>query len=71
MRTEEKQFTVSPQDLMALGLDEVAYIRTVVENGQKLFAVHAADGTRLGLMPTRETAVGAMLQNDLELVPLH
>ena len=71
MRTEEKQFAVTQQDLMALGLNEVAYIRPVVENGQKLFAVHGADGTRLGLMPTRETAVGAMLQNDLELVPLH
>lgn len=71
MRTEAKMFTVTPQDLMALGLNEVAYIRPVVENGQKLFAVHAADGTRMGLMPTREIAIGALVQNDLEPVPLH
>lgn len=71
MRTEAKTETFSPQDLMVLGLDEIAYVRSVVENGQRMFAVHAADGTRLGILPTRETALGAIVQNDLELVALH
>jgi len=71
MRTEAKTETFSPQDLMVLGLDEIAYVRSVVENGQRMFAVHAADGTRLGILPTRETALGAIVQNDLEPVALH
>ena len=62
---------ITPQDLMVLGLNHVAYIRPVVENGQHLFAVHAADGTRLGLLPTRDMAVGALLQHELEPVALH
>lgn len=65
------QVSISTQDLMVLGLNQVAYIRPVVENGQHLFAVHAADGTRLGILPTRDMAVGALLQHDLEPVPLH
>ena len=71
MQTMMTQTTISAQDLMVLGLNQMAYIRPVVENGQHLFAVHAADGTRLGLMPTRDTAVGALLQHDLEPVALH
>jgi hypothetical protein len=71
MQTMTTQTTISTQDLMVLGLNQVAYIRPVVENGQDQFAVHAADGTRLGLIPTREMAVGALLQHDLEPVALH
>jgi hypothetical protein len=62
---------ISTQDLMVLGLNQIAYIRPVVENGQHLFAVHAADGTRLGLLPTRDIAVSALLEHDLEAVALH
>jgi hypothetical protein len=62
---------ISTQDLMVLGLNQIAYIRPVVEDGQHVFAVHAADGTRLGLMPTRDMALSALLQNDLEPAALH
>jgi hypothetical protein len=65
------QTQISTQDLMVLGLNQLAYIRPVVENGQHLFAVHAADGTRLGLLPTRDIAVSALLEHDLEPVALH
>ena len=71
MQTMMTQTTISAQDLMVLGLNQMAYIRPVVENGQHLFAVHAADGTRLGLLPTRDMAVGALLQHELEPVALH
>ena len=63
--------SISTQDLMVLGLNQVAYIRPVVEDGENVFAVHAADGTRLGLMPTRDKAVSALLQHDLEPVAVH
>jgi hypothetical protein len=71
MQASTTHVTISPQDLMVLGLNQIAYIRPVVENGQHLFAVHAADGTRLGILPTRDMAVGALLQHDLEPVALH
>jgi hypothetical protein len=35
------------------------------------WAAYAADGTRLGLMPTRELAFAALKQHDLEPVSVH
>ncbi len=48
---------MTQQDLAVLDAQNVAYIRQVVENGRDVFAVHAGDGTRLGVMGTREPAL--------------
>lgn len=62
---------ISARELYALGVEHVAYVKTVTENGATAWAVHAADGTRLGLMPTRELAFAALKQHDLEPVSVH
>lgn len=67
--TEIRQIT--EQDLAALGVQDVAYVKAAEIDGQQVFAVHAADGTQLAVMPSRETAFAAIKQNDLEPVSVH
>jgi hypothetical protein len=71
MNTETRLPLMSAHDLGVLGLNEVGYVRAVEEQGQRGFAIHAADGTRIAIMPSRDLAVAAMLQNDLHPVSLH
>lgn len=59
----------TPVDLEALGLDQVAYLRRAVINNAQVWSIHNAAGAQVGTAPTREQAVGAILQNDL--LPLY
>jgi hypothetical protein len=62
---------MSDADLAVLGLADVAYLRAVVIDGQPGFAVHAANGNRLGIAPTREIARAFIREQELEPVSLH
>lgn len=62
---------ITPQDLAALGVQDIAYVKATHIDGQEVFAIHAADGTQLAVMPSRETALAAVKQNDMEPVSLH
>ncbi len=42
-----------------------------IEPGQKLYALHAADGTRLAILDSREAALEAAWQNEMTLVSVH
>jgi hypothetical protein len=63
---------LSAQDFAGLGMNQIAYIRVLEGEGeQKEFAIHAADGQRLTVAPTREAALVIILRNDLEPVTVH
>jgi hypothetical protein len=47
---------ISPQELGLLGREDVAYVKSVVSEGQPAFAVHAADGTQIAVMGNRDLA---------------
>lgn len=66
---QTKQITT--QDLAAMGVQDIAYVKATRIDGQEVFAIHAADGTQLAVMPSRETALAAVRQNDMEPVSLH
>ena len=66
-----KPKTLSQQDLAALGIGEIAYLRSVSVQGEKIIAVMGADGRQVGLAPDYDSAVTAALQHDLLVVPLH
>ena len=55
-------------DIARVGLEEIAYIRPLVEEGEEGFGIFAADGKRLGFAYDRQAAIAAVLENDL--VPL-
>lgn len=54
-----------------LGVEDVAYIKEVIVEGNKLWAIIGADGTSLALAPDRELAFAAALQNDKTPVSVH
>ena len=71
MNPTEQLRRISLSELAALGLQGVAYIKPVVIDDAAAFAVFAADGTQIGALPTRDAALAAMRENDLEPVSLH
>ena len=59
-------------DLAALGLEQVAYIKPVAdENGTVRYAIHAADGSEMGVSDDHELAFAAVRQHDMEPVSVH
>ena len=71
MNLNERLRHISLSDLAALGLQGVAYMKPVVIDKAKAYAVFAADGCQIGALPTREAALAAMRENGLEPVSLH
>jgi len=71
MNLNERLRHISLSDLAALGLQGVAYIKLMVVDEAPAYAVFAADGTQIGALPTREAALAAMRENDLEPVSVH
>ena len=71
MDQTERITQISTQDLMILGLQEVAYVKPVIADGQTAYAVHAADGREVAIMPSRDVALAAIRQNDLEPLSVH
>jgi hypothetical protein len=71
MTTEQSFKTLTQAEWQASMLNQVAYIKPVVENGQPAFSVHAADGTQLAIISDRETAFAAVRSHDLEPVSVH
>lgn len=62
---------LSAEAFASLGVNQVAYVRPVEENGVGVFAVHAADGTRLSVLPEVAVAFAAIVQNDMQPLSLH
>jgi hypothetical protein len=62
---------LSARELGLLGINDVAYVKGVVEDGTPVFAVHAADGTRIAVIANRDLAFAVVRQNDLEPVSVH
>ncbi|WP_421707556.1 DUF1150 family protein [Algihabitans sp.] len=63
---------VSQQDLQALGLDDLAYVKpAVTSEGQIVFVVHAANGQIMGSLPSRDSAFAALQQQGLTPLSVH
>jgi hypothetical protein len=62
---------MSLQDFMALGRQDVAYVKPIVEQGRAAYAIHTADGKLAAVAETRELAFATIRQNDLEPVSVN
>ena len=62
---------ISAQDFLAFGIHQLAYIRPVNVDGQKVWSLHAADGTALAVQNNPHLAAVLARQNDLEPVALN
>ncbi len=62
---------LTADDFATLGLGEVAYVRPANLDGHQVWAVFAANGRQVAVMPSRESAWAALVQNDLEVATVH
>lgn len=70
MNIAEKLRHITPQDFAVMGMQQLAYIKPTVVNGVSSFSIHAADGTQIGVAPSRDIAFAAVKQHELEPVSL-
>jgi len=63
--------TLFVNDLAAMGLNDIAYVKSVFVDGQHIQSVHAADGTPLTVLPARDIAFAAVRQHEMEPVSVH
>lgn len=63
----------APEEIYSIMMDTlpVAYVRPVITENGKNYAVCTADGTQLALFATQDAAYFAAKQHDLEPVLIH
>lgn len=62
---------MTARELALLGMQDLAYVKRVVVNDVVGYAVHAADGTQIAVLPDREIAFATVRQHDLEPLSVH
>jgi hypothetical protein len=62
---------MSSRELALFGMQDLAYVKPVLVNGVTAFAVHAADGTQITVLPDREIALATLRQHELEPLSVH
>ena len=62
---------LSEQQLAALGVSHIAYVKPVTVNGVQGFAIHAADGTPMAVAGNRDVAVAAVVQHEMLPLSVH
>ncbi len=58
---------LSPSQLAALGVAQIAYVRPIVIDGAKAFSIYAADGTPMATAGDLNVALAAVVHH--EMVP--
>jgi hypothetical protein len=62
---------LSAEQLGALGVSHIAYVKPIVLNGEQGFAIHAADGTPMAVAGDRQVAMAAILQHEMLPLSVH
>jgi hypothetical protein len=71
METIEQMRSMTANDLAMFGMQDIAYVKPVVVDGNAGYAIHAADGTQMALIGDRDIAFAVVRQNELEPVSVH
>jgi len=71
MKEFERIRQMSSRELALFGMQDLAYVKPVLVDGVTAFAVHAADGTQITVLPDREIALATLRQHDLEPLSVH
>jgi len=62
---------ISVEQLAKLGMAQIAYVKPVMVDGEKGFAIHAADGTPMAVAGDRDVAIAAILQHEMVPAQIH
>ena len=71
MQTMEQMRLMTANDLAMFGVQDIAYVKPVVVDGNAGYAIHAADGTPIMLTDSREAAIANAVSQQLETVSVH
>jgi hypothetical protein len=71
MKQIERIRQMSARELALFGMQDMAYIKRVIVNDVAGYAVHAADGTQIAVLPDRNVAFATVRQHDLEPLSVH
>ncbi len=56
---------LTAEQLAGLGVSQLAYVKPVMMNGVRAFAIHAADGTPMAVAGDWDVAVAAIRQQEM------
>lgn len=62
---------ISPAQLAALGMEQIAFVKPVMTDQGPAFAIHAADGTPMAIASNAPLAAAAIIQNDMVPTLVH
>ncbi len=62
---------MNSQTFAALGLNELAFLKPVVDEGKPAYGIFSANGVAIGVAPDRDTAAAATIQHDMVPVSVH
>lgn len=63
---------MSDHDFANYGVQHMAYVRlSTDEDGNEAWTIHAADGTPMGASNSRDSALAAVRQHDMEPLSVH
>jgi hypothetical protein len=62
---------LSTRDFALWGIEDLAYVKPIVVDGEQTFAIHGADGRELAVVSGRESAFAAVIQNDMAPLSVH
>lgn len=62
---------ISASQLASLGIDEVAFVKSVITVNGPAFAVHAADGEFMAIVVDLLLALAVIIQSDMQPVLVH
>jgi len=71
MNEIERLRQLSTRELAMFGMQDLAYVKSVSVNGVTAYAVHAADGTQIAVLPDREIAFATVRTHELEPLSVH
>jgi hypothetical protein len=62
---------LSAAQFTALGVAQMAYVKPVLLNGARAFAIHGADGTPMAVAGNEEVALAAIVQHEMTPARVH
>ena len=71
MKQIERIRHMSARELALFGMQDMVYIKRMIVNDVAGYAVHAADGTQIAVLPDRNVAFATVRQHDLEPLSVH
>lgn len=63
--------SLSPRAFKVLGIQQIAYVKPIIEGTGSTYEIHAADGTRLAVVEDLLVAFAMIRRHDLEPASLH